>query len=291
MHRRPRAIAAAVLAGLIAVPALATTPVVDTFEPAADTSLFGNDPSSSNGAGPDLFAGVTGGQGGFSKLRSPIRFDLSSIPAEATILEASLTVTLTLVNPITQQADPYELRRILAPWGEAGSVSGGGNGAPAQPGDATWSSAFHPDVAWDTPGGDIADTASASLDIGIVDGTQWTFEDPQLAADVQDFVTGAAENHGWMLMGDETLVWTARKFGSREGFSSVRPFLTVTWVIDAGCGGDLDGSGAVDFPDLLAVLGAFGPCDACPEDLDGSGAVDFDDLLAILGAFGGCVGG
>ncbi len=57
------------------------------------------------------------------------------------------------------------------------------------------------------------------------------------------------------------------------------------------CPEDLDGSGAVDFADLLTILGTWGPCPpkgSCPADLDGSGAVDFGDLLRVLGAWGGC---
>jgi hypothetical protein len=56
----------------------------------------------------------------------------------------------------------------------------------------------------------------------------------------------------------------------------------------AACPEDLDGSGAVDFPDLLAVLASWGPCPGCPEDLDMSGAVGFQDLLATLSAWGPC---
>jgi hypothetical protein len=54
------------------------------------------------------------------------------------------------------------------------------------------------------------------------------------------------------------------------------------------CPEDLDGSGAVDFPDLLQVLAAWGPCSSCPQDLDGSGDVAFPDLLAVLAAWGPC---
>ncbi len=66
--------------------------------------------------------------------------------------------------------------------------------------------------------------------------------------------------------------------------------LEIVWQAAGGipCPEDLDGNGQVDFSDLLAVLSAFGDCDACPEDLDGSGAVDFADLLAVLSAFGPC---
>jgi len=65
-----------------------------------------------------------------------------------------------------------------------------------------------------------------------------------------------------------------------------------SWVLEIPqgepCPADLDGSGDVDFDDLLALLSAWGDCVGCPEDLDGSGAVAFDDLLALLAAFGPC---
>lgn len=56
----------------------------------------------------------------------------------------------------------------------------------------------------------------------------------------------------------------------------------------ASCLPDLDGSGAVDFPDLLSLLSTWGPCTACPEDLDGNASVDFADLLVMLSAWGAC---
>ena len=53
------------------------------------------------------------------------------------------------------------------------------------------------------------------------------------------------------------------------------------------CHGDLDGSGAVDFGDVLAILSAWGNKGG-PEDLDGNGVVDFGDILVVLGAWGPC---
>lgn len=47
--------------------------------------------------------------------------------------------------------------------------------------------------------------------------------------------------------------------------------------------GDINGDGYVGSDDLLAVLAAWGPCDAsCPEDLDGNGVVGVPDLLLLL---------
>ena len=57
------------------------------------------------------------------------------------------------------------------------------------------------------------------------------------------------------------------------------------------CLGDLDGSGAVDFSDLLAMFGLWGPCPApCAGDLADpvDGVVDFNDLLALFSVWGQC---
>jgi hypothetical protein len=55
-----------------------------------------------------------------------------------------------------------------------------------------------------------------------------------------------------------------------------------------GCPEDLNGDGNVGFGDVLAIIGAWGPCAGCPEDLDGSGSADFGDILAVLAAWGPC---
>ena len=64
-------------------------------------------------------------------------------------------------------------------------------------------------------------------------------------------------------------------------------FMSVAGFSGATCPEDLDGSGAVDFGDILAILTAWGNAGG-PEDLDGSGIVDFGDILVVLGAWGAC---
>ena len=53
------------------------------------------------------------------------------------------------------------------------------------------------------------------------------------------------------------------------------------------CPGDVDHSGAVDFADLLRILGAWG-MKGVPEDVDGSGTVDMADVLAVISQWGDC---
>jgi len=58
-------------------------------------------------------------------------------------------------------------------------------------------------------------------------------------------------------------------------------------IVSVGCDdpADLNGDGAVNTADLLQLLGAWGPCDACIEDINGDGEVGTDDLLQLLSAW------
>jgi hypothetical protein len=60
----------------------------------------------------------------------------------------------------------------------------------------------------------------------------------------------------------------------------------------AACPADVNGSGAVDADDLVAVVLAWGPCPAppaaCDADVDDSGVVDADDLVAVVLGWGAC---
>jgi len=53
------------------------------------------------------------------------------------------------------------------------------------------------------------------------------------------------------------------------------------------CPSDVDGSGTVDFNDLVATLFLFGELGG-PGDADGNGIVNFNDLVHILFEFGPC---
>jgi hypothetical protein len=64
-----------------------------------------------------------------------------------------------------------------------------------------------------------------------------------------------------------------------------------TIALPVACPGDVDGSGAVDVRDVVAVLAGWGPCPKsgpCPSDLDGDGVVGERDLLTVLTSWGPC---
>jgi hypothetical protein len=74
-------------------------------------------------------------------------------------------------------------------------------------------------------------------------------------------------------------VWSVGAFNDGTNLATLTERLTAT----VGVPGDTDGNGFVDVADLVAVIGAWGPCEgACPADLDGNAAVDVADLIIVL---------
>jgi hypothetical protein len=110
------------------------------------------------------------------------------------------------------------VRRVGNTWGEGTSSAGGGAGSPASANDATWSFRFYGSrVRWATPGGDFVEGAPSAVTTVGGRGAPYTWEGPGLVADVQHWRTFPAENHGWILIGDET-ERSAMRFNSRDGF-------------------------------------------------------------------------
>ena len=82
--------------------------------------------------------------------------------------------------------------------------------------------------------------------------------------------------------------WGALEYLEQPDDDAPKYRALIEWISQA-CPSDLDGDGAVGFTDLVALLGAWGPCPApCPGDFDQSGAIDFADLLHVLGDWGTC---
>lgn len=230
----------------------------------------------SNGAGEWCFAGRT--NQGFLR-RGLLRFDLSAIPANATVTGAVLTLHHNLGQPNT---GTISLHRVLAGWGEGTSNPEGneGTGTDATPGDATWVHTFFDTSTWSATGGDAEDAASAATAVG-PDFGPYAWSDAGMVADIQAWLDDPSSNHGWMLKADESIrVGSAKRFSTRENADPTqRPLLTVTWVVV----GDLDGDNAVGASDLATLLGQWGGPGTA--DLDGDGTVGASDLGVLLGAW------
>ena len=226
MNRR-RLLALAVAAALGSLGGTLATAGTVNINPSKDNTLYEYDPvdgDRSNALGFHFFAGETG----MNELRRGVlAFDIAgNIPLGATITAASLSLNMSRTP--TNTAYVMELHKLLADWGEGTSVAPGeeGDGAPATPNDATWRHRFFDTMFWSAQGGDFSATVSASQSVGPVG--QYTWSSAQMVADVQAWLDNPASNLGWLVLGDETSIATAKRFDTRESASP--PMLTIEFI-------------------------------------------------------------
>jgi hypothetical protein len=194
------------------------------INPIKDNTLYEFDAAEgdvSNALGNHFFAGATGTG---ELRRGVLAFDIAgNVPAGSTIL--GVTLSLNMSRTPTGTARTVELHKVLADWGEGTSVAPDeeGEGAPATPNDATWRHRFFDTIFWTTEGGDFSATVSASQSVGPVG--MYTWSSSQMRADVQSWLDDPASNFGWLVLGDESEIATAKRFDTRESASP--PVLTI----------------------------------------------------------------
>jgi hypothetical protein len=179
----------------------------------------------SNGAGDFLFAGTTNQPG---IRRATLRFDVASspIPTGATIDSAVLTLYM---SKTVAGSATVTLHRLTANWGEADSNADGaeGDGAAAHAGDATWIHTFSDTSMWTNAGGDFVASPSASTVVQSTGFYHWRSTEA-LLSDIRSWLDNPAGNFGWILIGDESMPVTSKRFDSREHPEVThRPKLTV----------------------------------------------------------------
>lgn len=209
------------------------TPTVVTLSPVADNTLY-EDPTGnlSNGAGQHFYVGETAQ---LSARRGLIMFDLSSVPAGATVNSVTLKLNMSKTDDPTARA--IALHIASKAWGEGTSVAGfegnnEGGGAVATTGDATWLFTFFNTQSWTTPGGDFSSTVSATTQVGSIGSYQWTGSG--MVADVQQWVGSSATNFGWIMTGNESASRSAKQFDTKENATAGnRPTLTVDFTAAA----------------------------------------------------------
>lgn len=224
-----------------AVPAVTTPPlatatatatpepveVTVTLPPSKDNTLYQDDQGlRSNGSGQHFFAGKSAAG---SVRRAVIAFPISaSVPVGSTITRVSLTLTLSRTQ---NKEQAVALHRLLADWGEGASDTGGneGSGAPAGPGDATWTYRSFDIERWSQPGGDFR--LAASGDAAPSGPGQYSWDSTTaMVDDVQMWLDHPDDNFGWLLQGNEEESRTTKRFDSRENESlESRPKLTITF--------------------------------------------------------------
>ena len=226
MNRR-RLVALGVAAALGSLAANLASAGIVNINPSKDNTLYEYDPldgDQSNALGFHFFAGETG----MNELRRGVlAFDIAgNVPPGSTITAVSLSVNMSRTP--TNTAYVMELHKLLADWGEGTSIAPGeeGDGAPATPNDATWRHRFFDTIFWSAQGGDFSATVSASQMVGVVG--QYTWSSAQMVADVQGWLDNPASNFGWLMLGDETAIATAKRFDTRESASP--PMLTIEFT-------------------------------------------------------------
>jgi hypothetical protein len=197
------------------------------INPSKDNTLYEYDPAegdTSNALGLYFFAGETG----MGELRrGVIAFDIAGhIPEGSTITAVSLSMNMS--RTATETVRTVELHKLLADWGEGTSDAPGeeGDGAPATSNDATWRHRFFDTILWTNEGGDFSATVTASQSVGAIG--QYTWTSVQMVADVQEWLDNPANNFGWLLLGDESTIATAKRFDTRESASP--PVLTIQYT-------------------------------------------------------------
>lgn len=226
------------IAAVIALQIGAAGAEVVSLTPLRDTTIFADSDDTASSVGVAAFAGTTAS--GLPR-RALFVFDFSDVPAGSQVVSASFSIS---VDRTAGGEQAMTLHRLLADWGTAGSDGGtNGGGVPALPGDATWSHRFFGDDTqqWRdgdgalAPGGWFATTPSATTVVGGPDRYIWSSvagsSGSSLVTDVQAWLDAPQTNFGWILVGDESVSRTAKRFGASEiSAESLRPTLTLEIV-------------------------------------------------------------
>ena len=247
------------IVGLSLVSSIAIAKVI-ALAPSKDNTLYQDAIGAlSNGSGAGLFVGQNA-VGGFAR-RALLAFDLTGhIPPGSRIHSATLTLH---TSETSSGRERVALHRVLAQWGEGGSIAdegaGGGQGAPAASGDATWIHRMYPDRAWTTPGGDYDPSVLATCEVNDVGFYTWGATE-RMTEDIQRWVDNPPGNFGWLLIGQELGTQTSKRFDSREAAEvPSRPMLVLHFTppgSEAGpLEGDLNGDLQVDFLDMAILAG------------------------------------
>lgn len=194
-----------------------------TLTPSKDNSIY-QENANSSGLG-QLYAGLTCTN---NRRRALLQFDLSSIPAGATITSATLTLNCNSSGETTNSL--YTLHALTTAFGEGISLpsGAGGTGATAIAPDATWANAMTPTPAWTTPGGDFVPTVVSSVSM-TPSGDQTFPTSANFVSLLQAWLTNPASNFGVIVIGSETTACSARRFGSKD--AGIAPTLVVSYSL------------------------------------------------------------
>ncbi len=183
-----------------------------TVYPSKDASIFIQDNATplygDNGSGGSdlLEVGYMNDNKCFA--RTLLAFDLSSLPSNATILNASISFTM---GKSGDNLHPVSIYKVTQSWTEGTTDDlceytnhhyciNPGATIVGNSGDVTWNSASNGGAAWTTAGGSFVATASATN----VSGGMPSFNSSGLVSDIKSWVAAPSSNNGWLLKVDES---------------------------------------------------------------------------------------
>lgn len=182
--------------------------------PAIQDNTLYEDPtgSISNGQGKYLYSGKN--SNGLVR-RGLIRFLLIEfMPQCSKILSVTLKMHLS-GGPTANRT--IQLRKITNNW-SAGSSDAPGleeNGTSADSYDATWLHKYYNTDFWNSAGGDYSSIVSGSTVVGGPGYYTWN-STPQMVKDAQEWKDSYPADYGWMLLGDESVLSTDKRFHSND---------------------------------------------------------------------------
>jgi hypothetical protein len=179
-----------------------------------------------NGMGPAFRAGHTNQQL-FGVRRALVHFDVAgALPEDAIIDRVFLTL---YENSNNAEPSDVSLHRVLADWGEGDSFSNGGGGAAAVEGDTTWLHTFYEYDYWVHQGGHFVPQASATETV--LGNDFYDFQSTNhMVNNVRHWLNDPERNFGWVIIGDEYIRGSVKRFASRNsGNSDQHPVLTVEY--------------------------------------------------------------
>lgn len=230
--------------------------------------------------GTDVFIEVGVFSTSNSTRRGLIKFDISSIPVGAEITNAY--VQMRLAGQTNSVAIAIGIHRALTQWYEGNStdvVPGAGVNA------STWNNRNHNgSVNWgnNRAGGyDGIDWFNSASDFATVDtlGGVYTWD---VTSDVQGFFAGTYTNHGWWLLGSQTLN-RAKWFSSSDDPDSANtPRLVITYNIDTNLTpAASDGFGSTISPTVLVTESI----EFTPTAVDAFGSTTTPTITALTDAY------
>ncbi len=170
---------------------------------------------------PDITRLNVGTNGKGQSSRALVQFDFSSIPSNAVISSAALTVSVSSVPP-TPVNSMFDMRTVQVSW-TSNSVTWNNRTS-----SATWA------AAGGVIGSDFSSRVSQTNYFGSSAGNYTFVSNSNLVADVQTWLQNPGTNYGWVMISEsQGTAYTVRAISSIEDTAGTPPSLAIQYTVPA----------------------------------------------------------